>query len=264
MATDHDADLERWGQTPTPDVDAAFANRLEAKLRAEIIAEAAPARRWFEWVFRPGVVVLAIAAVLFGFAFFAGSTDDSRVADGPESSVPVPTTVADEPRTTTTAGRDDGDDAPPLTGTTMTTSPPTGPTTSDAPEEPAPETTAPPSLPDDATTIPDEATTIPADVTTTIPAIEPPDLVLRRDGRRVTASWTFDRGDTAIAGWVLLAVADADGPTRAEAVASTRDVSVRQLTATVTDLATTYRLEGRGADGSVIVSSDEVALNRDG
>lgn len=261
-----DDDLTTWGQSNTPPVDGAFANRLEASLRSDMIAGSAPSqRRWFEWVFRPGVVVLAVAALLFGFAFVAGSTDDADLADGAGPTMPAPTTVPGDPRTTTTTGPDEVNDAPPLTGTMMTTSP-VAPSSSDQPDEPAPETTAPAPLPDDATTAaPTDETTIPDDVTTTIPPIAPLELVLRLDGRQVNASWTFGRADAAsISGWVLLATADGAGQRDGEIVASSRDVSIRQLTATVTDLSTTYRIEGRSADGTVIASSDDVQLSRDG
>lgn len=255
-----DDDLENWGKTPTPRVDGAFANRLEASLRTQMLDDGGRTTRgWSSFVFRPAFVVLAIAAVVVGLAFIPRGDDEVGLAEGDESTTTttvVPTTSADprdlDPPVTTLASVPPATDVAPSTETTE----PDPLTTTQPPET----TEAPSSTETDRTTVP--ATTVPATIapSTTIPADSAVALEVLRDGRRVTATWTV-RGDIdTVVGWVLIATVDGDG----DLVASSRDRTIRTLSVQVSDLSQTFRIEGRDSEGSTIVSSDEVSLSRDG
>ncbi len=249
MGDDLEEELSEWGRSETPPVEGAFANRLETSLRREMLDRSAVASRgWSAVFFRPGVVVMAIAVLIFGFAFVSRAADEVGVADG-NSTVPIPTTVvvATTSSQSTQAPGSTRDPIPPSTDkdvqpqvTTTASLPPnttaeTAPTVSD-------QTTIPrPTVP--ATTIPPEATI---------------DLAVRRDGRRVTASWTASGETDSIVGWVLIASIDGDG----DLVATSREAETRSLSGPLTDLGQTFRVEGRDRGGVVVVMSEEVALSR--
>jgi len=89
--------LESWGQSATPKVDGAFANRLEADLR-ELAHNPAPGRFSTGWLLRPGVIMTAVVLVV-GAIFIARSDSDRGVqmvsAAGTTVSIPGAASVQD-------------------------------------------------------------------------------------------------------------------------------------------------------------------------
>lgn len=269
MADDLEDELDEWGRSETPSVDGAFANRLETSLRREMLDRSSREEQgWLGAAFRPGVVVMAIAVLVFGLAFVSRGSDDGGLADG-DAPVPNPTTIAVEttssPSTDTPGSTEEptspstsGDVQPNVTTDEMTTTVPpettddgSAPTVSD--QTTIPRTTVPFTEP--ATTEP--PTTVDA---TTIPPSSRIDVIARRNGRQVTASWTLDGDVGSIVGWVLIASIEGDG----DMIAISRDAATRRLTGQLTDLEQTIRVEGRDRSGAVVISSEEIALSRDG
>ncbi len=256
MHDDLDHELDEWGRSKTPPVDGAFANRLEASLRREMLDRSSgPNRGWAGVVFRPGVVVMAIAVLLFGVAFVSRASDDAGVADGTETTVPttatLPSTTTIVAQTTVTTAAPKQESDPPRTVIV--------PTPTVEPGSPGPEQTTVPPTTVPPTTVP--PTTVPPTTgETTTPAAPIIDLTIERDGRQVTASWVFERETDRIVGWVLIASLDGEE----NLIADSRDVTTRILTGRVTDLEQTFRVEGRSRDGAAVVTSDEVTVNRGG
>lgn len=264
--------LDEWGESATPPVDGAFANRLEVSLRQEMIAEPVSVRGgWLGQLLRPGVVVVAAAVMIAGFALASRPSGDGGLAD---DAVPLPeTTTTDEPATTTSAALSDvapttvpavtdvlpvptttaeqiGDptssSSPPRTGTTLppgVTRAPSGPTLPPRPPEPGLD-------PDDlTTTIPGPTTTIAPGTITELSAV--------RDGRQLTVSWRFDLAVVDVTGWVLRR--ESDG----EVLELSRDPATRRFVTPISDVDGAYRLQGLDADGDVVVDSGVVLFNPD-
>jgi len=94
MRDDLEAELSDWGRSETPQADGAFADRLETSLRRGMLDRSVGQDRgWLGMLFRPGVVVMAIAVPIFGLAFISRASDDVGFADGGDSTVPTPTTT---------------------------------------------------------------------------------------------------------------------------------------------------------------------------
>lgn len=234
--------LDEWGESPTPPVDGAFANRLEASLRQEMINEPAGSAGWSALLFRPSVIVVGLAVVIIGFALAARSSDDVGLADGVESTIPIPPTTMDE-RTTTTSTPDGSLVVPPIT-------------TDELPSTTTDQTTIPRSTAPQTT---DAAPTTTGDATTIQP-VSIIDLTVERDGRQVVASWTLRREVDSIVGWVLIASIGGDG----DLIASSRDPATRTLTGRLANIDQTLRVEGRDSRGVAIVSSEEVPVSPGG
>lgn len=260
MGDDLEEELSEWGRSETPPADGAFANRLETSLRREMLEPAAAGRGWSAVFFRPGVVVMAIAVMIFGFAFLSGAVDDVGVAEGSTTTLPTPrTSVID--LTTTSTGPNVAPDVPPITGTSIvepdvsvsTTAPAEAPSTTDG--APTDQTTiAPTTVP--VTTDP-PITTIPNSATTIAPA-PISDLSAERDGRQLVISWRVDTARSDVAGWVLLRETDR------EPLEISRDPATRRFVTTITDVDVDYRIEGRNADGGVVFDSGVILFSRDG
>lgn len=90
--------LTRWGHESTPDLDGAFANRLETDLRVQSLAPD-PRRRFGALLFRPALVLGVAAVVVMGFLFVQMNDDEGAevflvAAEGTSVSIPgSPTTV---------------------------------------------------------------------------------------------------------------------------------------------------------------------------
>lgn len=92
-----DSRLERWGRSSVPDVDGAFANRLETDLRMQATAAESSPRR-FGVLLRPAMIMAAVALVVVGYVMFAAGGDGDDVvlvaADNTTVSIPgSPTTI---------------------------------------------------------------------------------------------------------------------------------------------------------------------------
>ena len=259
MHDDLEDELGEWARLDTPPVDGAFANRLETSLRHQMLDEPARAARpWLGAVLRPGVVVMAIVVLVLGFAYASRGAGDAGLADGSDTTQPIPTTSVIDLLTTTTTTQGLVLKEPPLTGTTIVDfAEPSGTT---VPAQ-APSTTQ--GTFTDQTTL--TSTTVP--VTTgppttderTIPPLRPFELSIQRDGRQVVVTWAFERADVdSIVGWVLIASVNGDG----DIVASSRDVATRTLTGPLTDLDQSFRVEGVTREGRVVVTSNEVQVSR--
>jgi hypothetical protein len=262
---DLDEQLTRWGSSTPPRADGAFANRLETSLRQEIVAGADPSRnRIGSLLFRPGVVVLGIAVLLFGFALVSRSGDDeARVADGAPNE-PTISSTTDEgapetsrpevPGPTVTTQRPDEDPNSLTTELLVdppeTTVPPTSPVTSEQPT--------------DQTTIPAAETTVPVTDSTTPTTDAPrPEVVATlgtpADGQ-VAVRWRVGGDTSGVTGWVVVRTI---GDSR-QTAATVRDATVRRAVVDVVDRDALFRVEGRSADGDLLVQSDDVSINRDG
>lgn len=280
MPDDLDDELAEWGRSLTPPVDGAFANRLETSLRSDMLDASSNARAgWAGWaaiVFRPGVVVMAIALLIFGFAFVSGDSDDGGFADdgaplleptttaGPGSTnsitpttagIPVPTIPADALDSTVTN--------PPSTGTVVQPEV-TDPTQTDrsiVPQTISPPTTSP--RDSDATTIPE--TTIPRQDTISSTTTWPPGLLVIEGtvsaiGQRIVVEWTVAGEISPISGWTIQrTVGD-----RTAVAATIRDPQTRTVSIVATDRLTTYRIEARSEDGVILGASEELSLSPDG
>ncbi|MDW3177755.1 MAG: hypothetical protein R8J94_10230 [Acidimicrobiia bacterium] len=276
MPDDLDDDLAEWGRSATPPVDGAFANRLETSLRSTMLDRTADGAGWAATIFRPGVVVMAIALLIFGFAFVSGDSDEPGFADDgtpldessttvdPDASDTIAPTVLDEPSATTLP---EGPDDPPQTDAP-------GPGTIVQPEvtdrQETDQTTVPPgSTPPttrpadrDATTAPE--TTTPRQDTISSTTTWPPGLLViegtvTADGRRIILEWTVAGETSPISGWVIQRTVGE----RTAAAATLRDPESRTVSIVATDRQETYRIEARAEEGVVLGASDELSLSPD-
>ena len=261
---DLEEQLTRWGASTPQGVDGAFANRLESSLRQEIVDGVDPSRnRIGSLLFRPGVVVLGIAVLLFGFALVSRSTDDeARVADGgPNEATISSTTLEDAP----------GTSRPEAPGRTVTTEGRTEDPSSPTTEQPAdpPETTVPQTSPatserpTDQTTIPAVETTVPVTDSTTPTTDAPPPEVVATLGTpangQIAVMWRVSGDTSDVAGWVVVRTI---GDSR-QTAATVREATARRVVVDVVDRDALFWVEGRSAGGEFVVQSDGVSINRD-
>jgi hypothetical protein len=262
---DLDEQLTQWGASTPPRLDGAFANRLESSLRQEIVHGVDPSRnRIGSLLFRPSVVVLGIAILLFGFALVSRSTDDeARVADGgPNEATIGSTTLEDAP----------GTSRPLVPGPTVTTEgstdDPSSPTTgqvADPPETTVPQigsTTSEHST--DQTTIPAVETTVPVTDSTTPATDAPPLEVVATLGTlasgQIAVTWRVGGDTSDVSGWVVVRTI---GDSR-QTAATLREAGARRAVVDVVNRDALFRVEGRSAGGELLVQSDDVSINRDG
>jgi len=262
--------LTQWGASTPPRVDGAFANRIESSLRQEIVDGVDPSRnRIGSLLFRPGVVVLGIAVLLFGFALVSRSTDDeAQVADaGPNEATISSTTLEDAPETS----------RPEVPGPTVT---PEGPTedlsspttgqTADPPETTVPQTTVlqtgstTSEQPTDQTTIPAAGTTVPVTDSTTPTTDAPRPEVVATLGTpangQIAVTWRVGGDTSDVAGWVVVRTI---GDSR-QTAATVREATARRVVVDVVNRDALFRVEGRSAGGELVVQSDDVSISRDG
>lgn len=258
---DLDEQLTQWGSSTPPRVDGAFANRLETSLRQEIVDGTDPSRnRIGSLLFRPGVVVLGIAVLLFGFALVSRSGDDeARVADG----------APNEPTISSTTNEDaPGTSRPELPGPTVTTQRPdedsSSPTTE--PVVDPPETTVPQTSPatSDQATVTAVETTVPVTDSTTPTTDAPPPEVFATLGApadgQIVVRWRVGGDASDVTGWVVVRTI---GDSR-QTAATVREATARRAVVDVVDRDALFRVEGRSAGGDLVVQSDDVSINRDG
>lgn len=260
---DLDEQLTQWGSSTPPRVDGAFANRLETSLRQQIVEGAVGADRgWLGVVFRPGVVVMAIAVLIFGFAFISRASDDVGVADGAPNEPTISSTSKEGAPETSRSE---------IPGPTVTTQRPdeesSSPTTGDAADPP--ETSVPETLPvtseqpTDQTTIPAAETTVPVtDSTTPTTAAPLPEVVATlgtpADGQ-IAVRWRVGGDTSDVTGWVVVRTI---GDSR-QTAATVREATARRVVVDVVNRDALFRVEGRSAGGDLVVQSDDVSINRD-